>query len=264
MASSYEEWLKKVTEGNKPQQDKEIATVTSVYDTQKKDTQAAYDKAVKDTTLSYEDAYRQNEVQRLVNERAIAENMANLGLTDSGLNRTQQTAVQLSYANQKGSIDRQKQSAVDGLTFNLAQAISEIDRQKTIDIEKINSSYTQFNSERATALRNAELEKEAEDTKNYYSYLTSQAQAQATRNQYNGLPTATQYNQAMEYYNNGNYYALQQLVDDNCHNMTAEQYAHWYSLIEKIGDRYGIRTSGIGGAVAQAVVMAKNAIARLK
>ena len=127
---TYDEWLKKVQEQGAAALQSSIDSSNSVYAQQKQDTQTAYDKAITDTEKSYTDAYRENAVQKLVNERQIAENMANLGLTDSGLNRTQQTAAQLSYANQKGAIDRQKQSAVDTLTSELAAAISSIEQNR--------------------------------------------------------------------------------------------------------------------------------------
>lgn len=78
-----------------PQMKADIAASGKVYDTQRRQTQDTYDRQIKDTNNSYEDMYRENAVQKLINEREIAEDMANSGLTDSGLNRTQQTAVQL-------------------------------------------------------------------------------------------------------------------------------------------------------------------------
>lgn len=260
MARDYNIILSEEEKRLKAQQEADKAAAGAVFDTNIANANKAYDKAVGDTKLSYEDAYRQNEVQRLVNERTIAENMANMGLTDSGLNRTQMTASQLSYANQKGRLDRQKQSAVDELTFNLAQLVSDYTAQKTASLAEIDSSYKQLAASNANQIYKAELDADAENTKNYYSYLTSKT----TNNQYNGLPTATQYNQAMEYYNEGKYYALEQLIDDNCHNMTAEQLAHWRELIKRIGDRYGIKTSSGFGIANQMKVSIQNALAALK
>lgn len=105
--------------------DAETGYINSTYDIADANTQAQYDKAITDAKASYDNEYQKNSVQKIINEMKIEQNMANLGLTDSGLNRTQQTAVQLSYANQKGNIDLARQSAIEDLTLNLNAALAE-------------------------------------------------------------------------------------------------------------------------------------------
>lgn len=143
-----------------PQMKADIAASGKVYDTQRQQTQDTYDRQIKDTNNSYEDMYRENAVQRLINEREIAENMADLGLTDSGLNRTQQTAVQLSYANSKNKIDTTRQKAVDTLAASLADAVSRIDANKLAAAEKIRSSYESGWSSAAQSTYAKELEEQ--------------------------------------------------------------------------------------------------------
>lgn len=143
-----------------PQMKADIAASGKVYDTQRQQTQNTYNRQIKDTNNSYEDMYRENAVQKLINEREIAENMADLGLTDSGLNRTQQTAVQLSYANSKNKIDTSRQKAVDTLAASLADAVSRIDANKLADAEKIRSSYESGWSSAAQSTYAKELEEQ--------------------------------------------------------------------------------------------------------
>lgn len=142
------------------QRDADVAASDKMYDTQRRQTQDTYDRQIKDTNNSYEDMYRENAVQKLINEREIAENMADLGLTDSGLNRTQQTAVQLSYANSKNKIDTSRQKAVDTLAASLADAVSRIDANKLADAEKIRSSYESGWSSAAQSTYAKELEEQ--------------------------------------------------------------------------------------------------------
>lgn len=142
------------------QRDADVAASDKMYDTQRRQTQDTYDRQIKDTNNSYEDMYRENAVQRLINERKIAEDMAGLGLTDSGLNRTQQTAVQLSYANGKSKIDVNRQKAVDTLTASLADAVSRIDANKLAAAEKIRSSYESGWSSAAQSTYAKELEEQ--------------------------------------------------------------------------------------------------------
>ena len=64
-----------------------------------------------------------------------------MGLSDSGLNRTQQTAVQLSYANNRSGIERQKQAQLDTFAQNLAAELSSIRQNKISDIAAIDKEY---------------------------------------------------------------------------------------------------------------------------
>ena len=102
---SLDDYKKELEKLYAASQAEDIAASDKRYETEKKLTTDQYNRQINETENSYEDLYRENAVQKLINEREVAENMANLGLTDSGLNRTQQTAVQLSYANNKNKID---------------------------------------------------------------------------------------------------------------------------------------------------------------
>ena len=152
------------------QRDADIAASGKSYDTQREQTQNTYNQQIRNTESSYEDLYRENAVQKFINEKEIAENMANLGLTDSGLNRTQQTAAQLSYANSKNKIDVNRRKAVDSLTLALANAISSIDTEKAQAAEKIRSSYESSWQSAAQSTYAKELEEETAQKKAEYDY----------------------------------------------------------------------------------------------
>lgn len=132
-----EEYLK----NHAAEKQSQINTSNQIYNSQKQQVQDTYNTQIADAEESYEDLYRENEVQRLVNQRQLNESMANLGLTDSGLNRTQQTAVQLSYANQKGEISREKQKALDTLSSALASAITDIENNRAAAQASIEDTY---------------------------------------------------------------------------------------------------------------------------
>ena len=131
-------------------------SVSAQYDTQLQTINDTYGTKIRETETEYEEDYRANAVQKLINEREVAENMANLGLTDSGLNRTQQTAVQLSYANNKAKLDRQKQSMVDSLRLQLADKTSEVETNRYNALMQIDDDYSQ----RATSAALTEYETE--------------------------------------------------------------------------------------------------------
>lgn len=143
---------------NKAFADAEVGVSNSIYDTQKKNVQNLYQGQIRDTVSSYENALRSNETQRFLNSRAIERRMAEMGLTDSGLNRTQQTAVQLSAANNQGEIQRQRQAAVDTLARTMASDISAIEAERAAKEQSIRSGYTSEADSHAVSLYNADLQ----------------------------------------------------------------------------------------------------------
>lgn len=170
MASRIDELYNEYKKLGTAQRDADVAASDKVYDTQKQQTQNTYNRQIDETSKSYEDLYDENAVQRFINEQEIAENMANLGLTDSGLNRTQQTAVQLSYANNKNRIDVTRQKAIDNLTASLADAISKIDINKLSAAENIRSNYDKSWKSSAQSTYATELEEETKRQKQAYDY----------------------------------------------------------------------------------------------
>ncbi len=186
---SYEEYLKEQEESRKAELENRLNTSNESFDTQKTQVTENYNKQIDDTTDSYEDLYRENAVQKIINERAVAENMANLGLTDSGLNRTQQTAVQLSYANNKAKFDVSRQKAVDSLVLQLANEISEIDIDKATAEQSIRDTWAEENKTYAANLYNTDVEAataryEAEQEQIAARYEAEQEQIAATNKAY--------------------------------------------------------------------------------
>ena len=168
---SLDDYKKELEKLYAASQAEDIAASDKKYETEKKLTTDQYNRQINETENSYEDLYRENAVQKLINELEIAENMANLGLTDSGLNRTQQTAVQLSYANNKNKIDTTRQKAVDQLTYSLADAISKLDTAKTEAAAGIKSNYASAIASGAQEMYNNAVEQERK-------YREAQLQAQ--------------------------------------------------------------------------------------
>ena len=120
MATSASEWEKKW------QRDKDTAKagVNQTYNTSSEAAEG-WLKTVKDNAARARDAEldRQNReyrdrhdlaaAQEFLNRRKTNEAMANSGLSDSGLNRTQQTAISIARGNQDAALTRQQQDARD-------------------------------------------------------------------------------------------------------------------------------------------------------
>ncbi len=167
---SFEEYEKELKKSYAPQEAEAIAANEQKYATEKKLTTDTYNRQIDETSKAYEDLYDENAVNRLVNEREVAENMANLGLTDSGLNRTQQTAVQLSYANSKNKIDVTRQKAIDSLTASLADAITKLDIEQNDNAASIKSNYAALASEGAQDMYNNAVKEETKRIQADYDY----------------------------------------------------------------------------------------------
>lgn len=135
--------------------------INKTHDSQKQVLNDEYGTLIDETKVAYENEYERNAVQKLINERQIAERNANLGLTDSGLNRTQQTAAQMSYANQKGKIDLAKKGALDKLTQNLASSLSSIEQSRIASLADLDASIESQAQSNAISRHNANVDANA-------------------------------------------------------------------------------------------------------
>ncbi len=118
----------------------------------------------------YQRNYDMNAAAQLVAERQLKEKMANLGMTDSGFNRTQQTALAINKMNADRAVTQQKTAAGDSiqrtLDDNLAANSSEL-QSKIIAAIKENE---EKNAALKTALHQATSEAA---TSMYNNYLTN-------------------------------------------------------------------------------------------
>lgn len=183
MAKSYDEWLqeqRKKTLADADNKiinynstiDKQVAAQNKIVDDAINFTTGQYDTKIGETKQDYEELYDVNEVQKKINERNVAERMASLGLTDSGLNRTQQTAIQLSHGNARTNLSISEQKAVDTLKNELAARIADYTAQKQANLADAEANKSQYAiaareaaennaAANATSLYNQQVEAEA-------------------------------------------------------------------------------------------------------
>jgi hypothetical protein len=90
----------------------------------------------------YQAIYDANAVQELVSKRQLEERMANMGLTDSGLNRTQQTAIAVQRGKSDEAARTKQQAAVDTINRSIAQYMAEADAEKqSMSAAALNKAY---------------------------------------------------------------------------------------------------------------------------
>lgn len=162
--------------------DADVEASNNIYNTSAQVIRDTYGATQKQKEQEYNALFDQNNVQKYINERRIAENMANAGLTNSGLNRTQMTANQLSFANQQHKISLQKQQTIYDIARVMNAELTQNEAQRAAAEQNIRSGYTQRAKENAAKIYNSELEYDASVVKAQQDAIASaQKQMQSDR-----------------------------------------------------------------------------------
>lgn len=144
-----------------------------IYASQAAQYQKQADSDIAKTETEYKGLYDRAALQQLVNERELERRQANLGLTDSGLTATQQTAIQVARGNADAKIDSQKQAAIDSITLQLEQYLAQVDQNRAQAYAQADYNLNTTN----TTLYNQLL---SQAYSNQATYDAAQMQAQAT------------------------------------------------------------------------------------
>lgn len=119
-----------------------------------------YEQDIAKVPQQYAAGFNANAVQERINAKNVAERMANMGMTDSGLNRTQQTALTLQRGNADARLREQQQNAIDELTralneYKAQQSANKLQNAGNIyqqaDVDTANNLTSLYNSARDTA-----------------------------------------------------------------------------------------------------------------
>lgn len=220
-ALNYDDYINAAKNKNAANKQADIDTINAGDDSQIENTKAAIDKQIGDTKAAYEAAYQKNAVQKLINEKQIAERNANLGLTDSGLNRTQQTAAQLSYANQKGNIDVARQGALDELGLQLTDAVTTLQNQKASDVRNAENQWDTLSTEQGANAYNTQL--------NYYNDQIKSDTEALTDIEKNEQETALELEKARIAAESGN---------NDSNNKASLQKIYWFRGVSDESGRY--------------------------
>ena len=110
------------------------------------------------TKKGYEDVFHKNRLNQIINEEKTKERMANLGLIDSGLNRTQQTAIQLQAANADAAAIRNRQAEIDEIRRGITEFTAQQEAKKSDYARETNDLAHQNMMSEATSIWNTQLE----------------------------------------------------------------------------------------------------------
>lgn len=141
MAKTYEDYYKDTYQQARDEVERQYGTrkksdqtlIDQIGDSIDRQANAAsqgYQSRIDNAQQEYQPLYDRNALQELVTRRQVEESMANLGMTDSGLNRTQQTAIGLQRGNADAQVRRDQQAYVQQAQQAIDQIMAEAASQK--------------------------------------------------------------------------------------------------------------------------------------
>lgn len=211
---TYEKYLKKYIKDNQKVADEQKGILDEQATATRDNINASADKSITDIETSYgtqiqdaneaaEIAHRKNEMRKILNERHLERKAAEIGLTDSSFNRTQLTANQLSYGNNKSDIDTTRQKTVDTLAAAMASKVADVNIDRNARLSEVDTNLASAKNQIDSTLQSS-AEKYASDmyktdleNASKYNYIyddkgnvTSQFTAEERKNAWNNLVSA--------------------------------------------------------------------------
>ena len=205
MANSAQEYIDKLYnqsqgvagqfhEQRKKSDDEVIQQINAAIDRATASSTNPYKTQMEQLPSQYQSLFDANAVQELVGRRQVQEAMANMGLTDSGLNRTQQTAFSVQRGNADASVRLAQQQKTQELQDKISQLVENAAAQKQQQEASIrantsdwyNTLLSNFYStaqQQGTSLYNAEQERAAAAAEAERQRLIAAADAEAKAKQ---------------------------------------------------------------------------------
>lgn len=165
--------------------DRNTAASTKPYQTQ-----------IEQLPEAYQKQFDANAVQELVGRRKVEEAMANMGLTDSGLNRTQQTALSVQRGNADAAARLEQQKKTQELQDKIAQLIEAGAAQKQQQEASVRSNTSNWFNDALAGSYNTAMQ---QGTSMYNADLARDEQArQAELDRQNALAVADKQKEAAQ------------------------------------------------------------------
>lgn len=186
---------------NQAATDQYLADIDAIYKENARQLEHSYEQQKAQLPQDYQYAYDKNAIQQAINEREVAGRMEQLGLTDSGLNRTQQAAINVQRSNADAAVTQQQNAQLNALTSALYEQLSQNRANQTAGAAQArydlasrnqdlyNSYMSNADSMAASIASNlysadqqraaAEAQAAAEQQQAWYDYLTEAQKAQS-------------------------------------------------------------------------------------
>lgn len=137
----YDKYIKENTAATNKKIEQRSAGLNQIVDNATNQAVGKVQTEIDKLPTAYQSAYDVNAIQQKINEREVAERMANLGLTNSGLNRTQQTAINIQRSNADAALTQQKNAATASLKQQIADLYASGESQKAQNKLNVYNTY---------------------------------------------------------------------------------------------------------------------------
>lgn len=161
---AYKKLVQQYTAANKQY----LADISKSYDAQTKNANSNANVATAALEKDFRKSYDLNEIQNLISRRLLKEKMANLGLTQSGLNASSNTALAISRQNADDRVTASKAAAAAKIKAQLNNTLASINAAKASDsakaakdlADKLSNAYKDYSKEYNSTLQNAVKQKQ--------------------------------------------------------------------------------------------------------
>lgn len=150
----YDKYIKENTAATNKKIEQRSAGLNQIVDNATNQAVGKVQTEIDKLPTAYQSAYDVNAIQQKINEREVAERMANLGLTNSGLNRTQQTAINIQRANADAALTQQKNAVTASLKQQIADLYASGENQKAQNKLNVYNAYMDELDSNAVAYAN--------------------------------------------------------------------------------------------------------------
>lgn len=150
----YNQYIKDYTPATNKKIEERTAGLNQIVDNATNQAVGKVQTEIDKLPTAYQSAYDVNAIQQKINEREVAERMANLGLTNSGLNRTQQTAINIQRSNADAAITQQKNAVTASLKQQIADLYASGENQKAQNKLNVYNTYMDERDSNAVAYAN--------------------------------------------------------------------------------------------------------------
>ncbi len=121
-----------------------ISNQNAVIDSAAQNTTAQYQKTIDESSKRFAGQYDDNYIDELVARKNLENSMADMGLTDSGLNRSQQTAISVMRGNADAKTRQQQQDFISAVQQAIDQVLAEAERDKASYANEINTGVEDY------------------------------------------------------------------------------------------------------------------------
>lgn len=188
--------LNQIHEQRKQSDQQLIDSVNAAIDRTTAASTKPYQTQIEQLPEAYQKQFDANAVQELVGRRKVEEAMANMGLTDSGLNRTQQTALSVQRGNADAAARLEQQKKTQELQDKIAQLIEAGAAQKQQQAAGVLSNTSNWFNDALASSYNTAMQ---QGTSMYNADLARDEQArQAELDRQNALAVAEKQKEAAQ------------------------------------------------------------------